>query len=124
MSGAFPQKRCWIVHTDTQRLQGIFLSTVLTSGVIDIAGMMARKEKIVSQLTGGVSGLLKANGVSVITGAAILGAGRKVEVTSSDSESQSYTADHVVLAAGSEPAAIPPAPGWRPRCGFNRGAML
>ncbi|MEK9586143.1 MAG: FAD-dependent oxidoreductase, partial [Halieaceae bacterium] len=50
------------------------------SGVsLDIAGMMARKEKIVSQLTGGVSGLLKANGVTVITGAATLNAGRQVD---------------------------------------------
>ena len=81
------------------------------SGVtLDIAGMMARKEKIVAQLTGGVSGLLKANAVSVITGSATLNAGRNVEVTSPEGEANTYTADHIVLAAGSEPAAIPPAP--------------
>ena len=81
------------------------------SGVtLDIAGMMARKEKIVAQLTGGVSGLLKANAVSVITGSATLHAGRNVEVTSPEGEANTYTADHIVLAAGSEPAAIPPAP--------------
>ena len=74
---------------------------------LDIASMMARKEKIVSQLTGGVSGLLKANGITVITGAATLNAGRQVAVASADGSSQTYTADHVVLAAGSEPAAIP-----------------
>ena len=74
---------------------------------LDIAGMMARKEKIVSQLTGGVSGLLKANGITVITGAATLNAGRQVAVALADGSSQTYTADHVVLAAGSEPAAIP-----------------
>ena len=77
---------------------------------LDIAGMMARKEKIASQLTGGVSGLLKHNGVTVITGAAMLMSGREVAVTSGEGEVAHYTADHVVLAAGSEPAAIPPAP--------------
>ena len=77
---------------------------------LDIPGMMARKDKIVSQLTGGVSGLLKANGVTVITGAAVLNAGRRVEVTSADGQANTYTAEHVVLAAGSEPAAIPPGP--------------
>lgn len=77
---------------------------------LDIAGMMARKEKIVAQLTGGVFGLLKANAVSVITGSATLNAGRNVEVTSPEGEVNTYTADHIVLAAGSEPAAIPPAP--------------
>jgi dihydrolipoamide dehydrogenase len=94
------------------------------SGVsLDIAGMMARKEKIVSQLTGGVSGLLKANGVTVITGAATLNAGRQVDVVSADGESQSYTAEHVVLAAGSEPASIPPAPVDGDRVVDSTGAL-
>jgi dihydrolipoamide dehydrogenase len=77
---------------------------------LNVASMMARKEKIVAQLTGGVSGLLKHNGVQVITGAATLGAARQVEVTGSDAQKTVYTADNVVLAAGSEPIEIPPAP--------------
>ena len=90
---------------------------------LDIPGMMARKDKIVSQLTGGVSGLLKANGVTVITGAAVLNAGRRVEVTSADGQANTYTADHVVLAAGSEPAAIPPAPVDNDRVVDSTGAL-
>lgn len=77
---------------------------------LSVADMMARKEKIVAQLTGGVSGLLKHNGVQVITGAATLGSARQVEVTESDAQKTVYTADNVVLAAGSEPIEIPPAP--------------
>ena len=90
---------------------------------LDIASMMARKEKIVSQLTGGVSGLLKANGITVITGAATLNAGRQVAVALADGSSQTYTADHVVLAAGSEPAAIPPAPVDGDRVVDSTGAL-
>ena len=90
---------------------------------LDIPGMMARKDKIVSQLTGGVSGLLKANGVTVITGAAVLNAGRRVEVTSADGQANTYTAEHVVLAAGSEPAAIPPAPVDNDRVVDSTGAL-
>ena len=90
---------------------------------LDIPGMMARKDKIVSQLTGGVSGLLKANGVTVITGAAVLNAGRRVEVTSVDGQTNTYTAEHVVLAAGSEPAAIPPAPVDNDRVVDSTGAL-
>ena len=90
---------------------------------LDIPGMMARKDKIVSQLTGGVSGLLKANGVTVIAGAAVLNAGRRVEVTSADGQANTYTADHVVLAAGSEPAAIPPAPVDNDRVVDSTGAL-
>jgi dihydrolipoamide dehydrogenase len=77
---------------------------------LDVAGMLARKDKIVSQLTGGVSGLLRANGVTVITGSAVLLAGRQVELTDASGEKSTHTADNIVLAAGSEPTAIPPAP--------------
>jgi len=90
---------------------------------LDVAGMMARKDKIVSQLTGGVSGLLKANGVSVITGSAELLAGRQVEVTDASGEKSSHTADNIVLAAGSEPAAIPPAPVDGDRVVDSTGAL-
>ena len=84
---------------------------IAVSGVsLNIAEMMGRKQKIVSQLTGGVSGLLKHNGVEVITGTAMLRAGRQVEVSGGDSETTVYSADNVVLAAGSEPIDIPPAP--------------
>ena len=83
---------------------------ITVSGLsLNIADMMTRKQKIVSQLTGGVSGLLKHNGVQVVTGSATLGAARQVEVTGSDSQKTVYTAENVVLAAGSEPIEIPPA---------------
>jgi dihydrolipoamide dehydrogenase len=91
---------------------------------LDVAGMMARKEKIVSQLTGGVSGLLKANGVTVITGSAVLLAGRQVEVSDASGEKSTHTADNIVLAAGSEPAAIPPAPIDGDRVVDSTGALL
>ena len=90
---------------------------------LDVAGMMARKDKIVSQLTGGVSGLLKANGVTVITGSAVLLAGRQIEVTDASGEKSTHTADNIVLAAGSEPAAIPPAPVDGDRVVDSTGAL-
>ena len=94
------------------------------SGVsLDVAGMMVRKDKIVSQLTGGVAGLLKANGVTVITGAAVLMAGRQVEITGPSGEKSTHTADNIVLAAGSEPAEIPPAPVDGDRVVDSTGAL-
>lgn len=77
---------------------------------IDIPAMMKRKDKIVSQLTGGVSSLLQHNGVTVVQGRGRLLAGRKVEVTDSDGSQSVISADNVVLASGSEPVTIPPAP--------------
>ena len=90
---------------------------------LDVAGMMARKDKIVSQLTGGVSGLLKANGVSVITGSAVLLAARQVEVTDASGEKSTHNAENIVLAAGSEPATIPPAPVDGDRVVDSTGAL-
>jgi len=77
---------------------------------MDVAKMLARKEKIVTQLTGGIGGLFKANGVTSITGKGKLLANKQVEVTNEAGEQTIYHADHIIIAAGSVPVAIPPAP--------------
>lgn len=77
---------------------------------IDVPGMLARKDKIVSQLTGGISSLFKHNGVTAIQGAAKVLAGAKVEVVDAQGNSQVLEADNVIIAAGSVPMEIPPAP--------------
>ena len=77
---------------------------------IDVAKMLERKQGIVNQLSTGVAGLFKANGVSSIHGTAKLLAGKKVEVTAVDGTQTVYDAEHVILASGSVPVEIPPAP--------------
>jgi dihydrolipoamide dehydrogenase len=77
---------------------------------IDVAGMMKRKDKIVTQLTGGVSSLLQHNGITVVQGKGKLLSGRNVEVTAADGEKTVLSAANVVLASGSEPVTTPPAP--------------
>ncbi|HCW90122.1 MAG TPA: dihydrolipoyl dehydrogenase [Marinobacter sp.] len=77
---------------------------------IDIARMMERKTGIVDQLTGGIAGLFKANGVTSIFGHGKLLANRQVEVTDKDGKKKVYEADNVILATGSKPIEIPPAP--------------
>ena len=84
---------------------------IMAKGVeIDVAKMMERKAGIVKQLTGGIGGLFKANGVTSIHGHGKLLAGRKVEVTDKDGKTKTYEADNVILASGSKPIEIPPAP--------------
>ncbi len=75
---------------------------------IDIAKMQARKQKIVGELTGGVSMLLKANKVSFFHGHGTLHADRRVTVRG-EAEAE-LEADHVILASGSEPMPLPPVP--------------
>lgn len=80
------------------------------SVTIDIEKMLARKDKIVSQLTGGITGLFKSNGVNSIFGTAKLLANKQVEVTNTAGEQTIYQGEHIIIAAGSVPIAIPPAP--------------
>lgn len=77
---------------------------------MDVKKMMARKEKTVANLTGGISALFKANGVTALEGTGKLLPGKKVEVTGNDGNSETYEAENVVLASGSVPVEIPPAP--------------
>jgi len=77
---------------------------------MDVKQMVARKDKIVKNLTGGITGLFKANGVTTLQGMGKLLAGKQVEVTAADGTATVYDADNVILASGSVPVEIPPAP--------------
>ncbi|MCB1703287.1 MAG: dihydrolipoyl dehydrogenase [Halioglobus sp.] len=76
----------------------------------DVAAMLARKDKIVSQLTSGISGLFKHNGVTAIAGKAKVLLGTKVEVTDAEGKVTELEAGNIIIAAGSLPVNIPPAP--------------
>ena len=80
------------------------------SASIDIPAMLARKDKIVDQLTGGITGLFKHNGVTAISGTGKVLSGTRVEVTDKDGKVQVVAASNIIIAAGSLPMNIPPAP--------------
>jgi dihydrolipoamide dehydrogenase len=77
---------------------------------IDIPAMLSRKDQIVSQLTGGITGLFKHNGVTPISGVGKVLVGAKVEVTDNKGNVQVLDASNVIIAAGSVPVSIAPAP--------------
>ncbi|HAK50410.1 MAG TPA: dihydrolipoyl dehydrogenase [Gammaproteobacteria bacterium] len=77
---------------------------------IDVPAMIDHKAKIVDNLTKGVAGLLKTNGVTALEGRASLHAGRSVEFTPHEGETTTLEADHVIIATGSVPVDIPPCP--------------
>ena len=84
---------------------------ISTKGVeIDIPEMLARNNKIINQLTGGIAGLFKANGVTALYGTGKLLGGKKVELTDNDGNVSVIDAENVILASGSLPIAIPVAP--------------
>ena len=73
---------------------------------IDIPKMMNRKNKIVAQLTSGVSGLFKANKVTQISGQAKIIDSTKVEVSFEDNI-EILDTKNIVIATGSSPINIP-----------------
>lgn len=77
---------------------------------MDVPAMIGRKDTIVKNLTGGIAALFKANGVTAIAGHGKLLANKQVQVTAEDGSSTVYQADNVIIAAGSKPIDIPPAP--------------
>lgn len=94
---------------ETQSELGIHGISV-AGATIDIPEMLGRKDKIVSQLTGGVAGLFKHNGVTTLSGTGKVLAGTKVEVTDRDGVVSIVEAGNIIIAAGSVPVNIPPAP--------------
>lgn len=74
---------------------------------LDLAGMQARKDKIVRELTQGIAQLFKANKVTWIQGRGQLLANRQVAVQEHGREKpRTLDAEHVVLAPGSSPVQL------------------
>lgn len=87
-------------------VHGISVSDV----AMNVDTMVDRKDKIVDQLTGGIAGLFKANGVTSLEGFGKVLANKKVEFTAHDGTVTVMDAENVILATGSIPVDIPPAP--------------
>jgi len=109
--GCIPSKALldssWKFH---EAQDGFAIHGINHAGVtIDVPAMIGRKSNIVKNLTGGVAGLFKSNGVTVLQGHGKLLAGKKVEVTGPNGV-EIVEADNVILASGSRPIDIPPAP--------------
>jgi dihydrolipoamide dehydrogenase len=76
---------------------------------LDLAAMLARKDKVVKGLTDGVSFLFKKNKITWVNGAARVAAPGRVAVKAGGAENVLETA-RVLLATGSEPTALPSLP--------------
>jgi len=77
---------------------------------LDLAKMMQRKESIVSELTQGISSLLKANKVQVINATARLLADHQVKITDVDGSVNKISADNIIIASGSSSVELANAP--------------
>ena len=89
-------------------LHGINVNSVS----LDLKTMMSRKDKVVDELTGGISSLFKTNRISLVHGHARLAPGKIVKVSDRDSSEvrESIQADNIIIAAGSSPVRLDRAP--------------
>ena len=79
----------------------------MTNVGFDFGAVMARKDKIVKQLVGGVAFLLNKNGVRYIQGRGKIVGPNAVEVTTEDGKVEKITSKAIILATGSVPMHIP-----------------
>ena len=74
--------------------------------VLDFQSVVERKNTVVEQLKAGVEGLLSHKLIKLVRGRAIFKDQHTVTVVS-DSESEDYTADYIIVATGSVSASLP-----------------
>ena len=108
-AGCIPSKALLESSELYHRAQHDFKKHGIKTGDVemDIAAMQKRRAGIVRQLTGGIAGLFKAAKVEGLVGHGKLLKGRRVEFTPVKGDKETLTADHVILASGSEPIELP-----------------
>src|SRR5947209_3941787 len=74
---------------------------------LDLDAMLARKDKVVKDLTTGIAGLFKKYKVTPYYGTGKLLAANRVEVTAEDGSKTTLEAKNVLLATGSESVELP-----------------
>src|SRR5215472_14082745 len=79
----------------------------IDSASLDLAAMMARKDKVVTTLTRGVEFLFRKNKVDWIKGTARIAAPGKIAVAGSDGAAREVEANSTIIATGSESTSLP-----------------
>ncbi|WP_323777653.1 dihydrolipoyl dehydrogenase [Leisingera sp.] len=101
--GCIPSKALLTSSAKYAELSHISAHGIAVEGAsLDLGVLMARKNKIVGDLTKGIGFLFKKNGVDHIEGWASIPAPGQVQVGE-----DSYTAKNILMATGSEPATLP-----------------
>ncbi len=74
---------------------------------LDLKAMMARKEKVVGDLTDNVRKLLEGNGIDILQGTGSLAGDGQVAIKKGKGRSQKVKAGNILLATGSQPVEVP-----------------
>ncbi|URN84568.1 dihydrolipoyl dehydrogenase [Acetobacterium wieringae] len=99
------------------------IGLIIPEAGFDWTKIQKHKEQISTKLSGGVKGLLKANGVKIITGTAQFLSDEILLVTEPSGKTDELRPDKIIIASGSIPA-LPPIPGINhPDCIDSTGAL-
>lgn len=89
----------------------------------DIDKVRLWKEKVISQLTGGLAGMAKGRKVDTVQGTAKFTGSHSLEVTSDDGSKTTVTFEHAIIAVGSHPVKLPFIPHEDPRIWDSTDAL-
>ncbi len=79
---------------------------VLENVGLDLAKMLARKDKVVKTMNGGVKALMKGNKITTFQGLGTVTARGRVGIKPDEGDSQEIEAAHIVIATGSVPVEL------------------
>lgn len=107
--GCIPTKTLYAVANLATQVQEASEFGVHTSGetTIDYPQVLAHKNSVIQQLTGGIAQLLKANKVDVFNGTGTLTDRNTIIVSNPDGTTEQLHAKNIIIATGSEPANPP-----------------
>lgn len=77
---------------------------------LDLKTLLARKDKVVSELTSGIAALFMANKITFFHGKGVLQENKTVDVSLNDGKSESLSAKSIIIATGSTPTELKVAP--------------
>ncbi len=89
---------------------------------IDLEKLRAGKDKVVKRLTGGLAGMAKQRGVTLVHGWAKFESPNRIGVETAEGH-RSIAFDHAIIACGSRPVEIPGFPNEDPRLINSTGAL-
>jgi dihydrolipoamide dehydrogenase len=106
--GCIPSKALISAAKQVDKIRHADTMGITVSGVqVDVQKLQAWKQGIVDKLTGGVRQLVKGAGGQIVMGTAKLRSPRLIEVKAPDGSTFTVEADHIIVASGSRPMAVP-----------------
>jgi dihydrolipoamide dehydrogenase len=90
---------------------------------VDLEKLRGWKDSVIKRLTGGLAAMAKQRKVTVITGLGAFASPNTLDVTGEDGAKKTISFDKAIIAAGSEPVALPFIPHDDPRVIDSTGAL-